>query len=243
MPSTQQNVLLSSGGMDSFLLACEPKLRRGLHVFVDIGQKYLQKERKAAAFIAKEVGATFVEMKTAQLAEYEHSSGIIPFRNAEMILCAAQHGTQIYLGVIADEINSDKSLEFCEAMENVLNISHRKQYWTEGKQYAICTPFRQFSKTQLVQKYLSAGYPLSFLLKSVSCYDGGNLHCGSCASCFKRWVALVNATRVDHAVDWGFVQHPYEWKSQSHWANVISGYSETRATEIVNAFAIARGKF
>ena len=60
MQTQPQKVLLSSGGMDSFLLACEPLLAGAVHVFVDIGQKYVAKERKSAQFVAKHVGAKFV---------------------------------------------------------------------------------------------------------------------------------------------------------------------------------------
>lgn len=232
-------VLLSSGGMDSFLLAHEPELKGAIHVFVDINQKYLVKEMKAAHYVAKSCGSEIFVAVANPIAKYEHESGIIPFRNAEMILCAAQFGTEIYLGVIADEINSDKSPEFLEAMEQVLNISHAKQYWTEGKTFKLLTPFRNMSKTTLVERYLANGGDLSHLLKSVSCYSASNEHCGRCASCFKRWVALTNATRKDQCES--FAEHPAQWKSMSHWANAIEGYSVTRGAEIAYALSLARG--
>ena len=237
-----QKVLLSSGGMDSWLLAHEPELQGAVHVFVNIGQKYLAKERTSAKLVANSCGAEFIEVITNQIAKYEHESGIIPLRNAEMLLCAAQHGEQIYFGVIADEINSDKSPEFVEAIQATMNISHRAQYWTHGKNYEILTPFRHFTKSDLVRRYLFTGGSLDKLLLSVSCYDAGSHHCGRCASCFKRWVALVNATGYDGWLGWGFVQHPYTWKSQSEWHDKMTAYSEQRANELLSAFTIARGE-
>ena len=235
-------VLLSSGGMDSFLLAHEPELQEAKHVFVNIGQKYLAKERTAAKLVAQSCNAEFIEVVTNQIAKYEHESGIIPLRNAEMLLCAAQHGEQIYFGVIADEINSDKSPEFVEAIQSTMNISHRAQYWTHGKNYNIKTPFRNYTKSDLVRRFLDNGGNLNRLLTSVSCYDAGEHHCGRCASCFKRWVALTNATTIDEWRDWGFVEHPYTWKSQPEWHDKMMEYSEQRAGELVSAFAIAQGK-
>lgn len=237
-----QKVLLSSGGMDSWLLAHEPELQGAIHVFVNIGQKYVGKEWNAAHNLATELGAQFEHVDGPDLAQYEHSTGIIPFRNAQMILLAALYGEEIYFGVIADEINSDKSPEFVDAMQSVLNISHRAQYWTHGKNYNIKTPFRNYTKSDLVRRFLDNGGNLNRLLTSVSCYDAGEHHCGRCASCFKRWVALTNATTIDEWRDWGFVEHPYTWKSQPEWHDKMMEYSEQRAGELVSAFAIAQGK-
>lgn len=232
---TDQKVLLSSGGMDSFLLAHEPELKGAIHVFVNLRQKYLEKERVAATKVAAMAGAQFFEMKTLNMGAFEHETGIIPFRNAELILCCAQHGNHIYLGVIADEINSDKSPEFCAAMQSVLNISHRPQYWTEGRDYKILTPFRAMSKTELLQRYFDNGGTLREVLQSVSCYDGGEKHCGRCASCFKRWVALTNVTTYNNWELWGFVRDPFEWKSVIEWQLKFAGYSVERSEEIRRA--------
>lgn len=234
-----QKVLLSSGGMDSWLLAHEPELENAVHVFVDIGQKYAEKEREAARVLAKDLGAVFEIVDGPDLGQYEHSTGIIPFRNAQMLLLAGLYGEQIYFGVIADEINSDKSPEFVAAIQETMNISHRAQYWTHGKNYQILTPFRQYTKSELVRRFLNNGGSIDKLLTSVSCYDAGDKHCGRCASCFKRWVALVNAFGFNHWKLWGFVQDPYTWKPQLEWRAKMEDYSEQRASELQTAFNIA----
>lgn len=232
-------VLLSSGGMDSFLLAHEPELRGAKHVFVDVGQRYIEKEREAAEYVARSAGAAFVPVLTNNLCAFEHEpTGIVPFRNAELILCAAQHGTEIYLGVIADEVNSDKSPEFLAAMKLVLDISHRGQYWTEGKTYNLLTPFRDLSKTQLVERYLNNGGILRHLLRSVSCYDGGATHCGRCSSCFKRWVALTAATGTDYGDH--FAEHPGMHRGEAYWADKLKGYPERRVAEVRRAYDVVR---
>ncbi len=235
-----QKVLLSSGGIDSWLLAHEPELAGAIHVFVDIGQKYKIKEQAAAEYLAATLGAQFEYVEGPDLGQYEHSTGIIPFRNAQMLLLAGLYGEQIYFGVIADEINSDKSVEFVAAIQDTMNISHRAQYWTHGKNYQILTPFRQYTKSELVRRFLVNGGSLDKLLTSVSCYDAGAKHCGRCASCFKRWVALVNATNADKWEQWGFVQHPYTWKTRDEWYSKMQDYSEERANEIHGAFLTAQ---
>lgn len=236
----RKKVLLSSGGMDSFLLAHEPELEGADHVFVHVGQRYWLKERHAAEYIAETVGAKLHNMQTLDMAAFEHrETGIIPFRNAELILCAAQHGDDIYLGVIADEVNSDKSVEFLMAMRSVLNISHRGQYWTKGRTFELLTPFRNTTKTELVERYLQRGGNLDHLLKSVSCYDGNAMHCGRCSSCFKRWVALTVATGQDAAGLQPWAHHPAHWHTRAHWEAKLEGYAERRRGDVFKALDIA----
>lgn len=234
-----QKVLLSSGGMDSWLLAHEPELQGAVHVFINIGQKYLEKEMAAAYRLASKLDVSLEYAKGPDLGQYEHSTGIIPFRNAQMLLLAGLYGEKIYFGVIADEINSDKSPEFVEAIQATMNISHRAQYWTHGKNYEILTPFRQYTKTQLVQRYLDNGGSLPKLLTSVSCYDAGSHHCGRCASCFKRWVALVNVTKYNGWREWGFYQDPFDWKTRQEWTEKAEAYNESRKQELISALSIA----
>lgn len=238
-------VLLSSGGMDSFLLAMEPELAGAKHVFVDVGQTYAEKELRSAVTVAEAAGAELVYVRTAELARFEHkATGIIPFRNAELILCAAQHGEDIYLGVIADEVNSDKSPEFLAAMTAVLNISHRGQYWTKGRTFNLLTPYRSTSKAELVKRYLDRGGDMRKLTQTVSCYDGGDMHCGQCSSCFKRWVALTVATGVDANWHQLWAHNPAFWHGRDYWEEKLdpgngNPYSARRYRETVQALDIA----
>lgn len=225
--------------MDSWLLAHEPELEGAIHVFVDINQKYVDKEMRSAMMLAEELNATFEYVEGPDLGQYEHSTGIIPFRNAQMIMLAALYGQEIYFGVIADEINSDKSVEFVDAIRSVLNISHRAQYWTHGKNYNILTPFRDTTKSDLVRRFIANGGSMEKLLTSVSCYDAHDQHCGRCASCSKRWIALVNALGVDNWKAWGFAQHPYTWKTSVEWWASCKNYSVNRSNEVLSALKIA----
>lgn len=236
-----RKALLSSGGMDSFLLAHEPELDGAVHVFVDVGQAYLDKELDAARYVADTTLSELIVVRAANLCAHEHKpTGIIPFRNAELILCAAQYAEAIYLGIIADEVNSDKSPEFLAAMTDVLNISHRGQYWTEGRTFELRTPFREYTKTQLVQRYLGRGGSMGHLLRSVSCYDGGEYHCGRCSSCFKRWVALTNALGYDAEDVQRFEEHPGMHRGRKYWAEKLASYPPNRLAEVMRAYDIAQ---
>lgn len=227
-------IILNSGGMDSFFVATLfPKVD---HVFVDIGQRYGRKELKSARRIAEAAGAKLYMVIAARIAQFEHPSGIIPLRNAELLLCAAQYGEDLYMGILSNEINSDKSPEFLRAMELVMNISCQAQYWSEGRNYRIHTPLGTKSKTELVAdiiRYHGEKWPE--LLATVSCYNAGDTHCGACASCFKRWVALTAATGMDanNLQPGGFDVHPAT-QPLSYWE--AKGYPEQRIAEIRAAY-------
>jgi 7-cyano-7-deazaguanine synthase in queuosine biosynthesis len=235
-------VLLNSGGMDSFFVA--QRTQDLHHVFVDIGHAYAEKELQSAQAIADFFHGPMHHVKGAQIGHREHETGIIPYRNAELLLTAAQFGSDLYMGVLKDEMNSDKSPEFFDAMTRVLDISHRPQYWSAGKTHTINNPLMQYSKTELVRELWqgqcgrdATSSVWQALLGTVSCYHGQHQHCGDCASCFKRWVALTAATQVDHG--YLFERHPASVHSLAYWGH--KGYSASRLQEIVEAYRLAGG--
>ena len=96
-----KRVILASGGLDSFL--CWYIFRQdALNVFVNIGQKYAKKEGQALRNLMRKIPEfDVVEHAGSLIGPLEdEKSGIIPNRNAELILSAAQYGERIYFGVI-----------------------------------------------------------------------------------------------------------------------------------------------
>ena len=226
-------VILASGGLDSFL--CWYIFEQdALNIFVDIGHKYVRKERAALRNLQNQIpNFKVIEHSGSQIGPLEDdASGIIPNRNAELILGASAYGESIYFGVIKDEINSDKSPEFINAIEDVLNISNRKQYWTEGKTYRILTPAMEYNKTDLIKMYLAQGGSVAHLELTVSCYSDTEQHCGECPSCFKRWVAFKN-----NNIPFATLNDPMLF---AHKHNIIEKctngtYTNDRANEIMAA--------
>lgn len=223
--------VLYSGGMDSFL-AWKLHAPNAALVFVDIGQKYIAKEY--AAVNATSGNTRVVVVKTMQTGKEEMPSGIILHRNAMLVTAAAFYYNDIIMGVVADEINSDKSPEFMTAMETVLNISHRGQYWNngEGVEYSVRSPIRDYTKSELVAEYLMQGHNEDTLLKTVSCYAADDGQCGQCPSCFKRWVALTN-----NGMRQPFQKDPLQWAvEQGIVKKTRDGtYAPRRANEILTA--------
>lgn len=193
-------VILASGGMDSYL-AWYLYARDALNVFVNLGQPYAHKEKAAL----RNLGMALRDFKWRAITgpewgQYELPSGIIPMRNALLILMAAQYGNDIVMGVLEGEVNSDKSAEFMQAIGATMSISGRGQYWNDyqGTAYKVRSPIKDMSKTELVEEYLHCAGSVHNLLLTVSCYSGkGGKQCGACPSCFKRWVALTNCDIAD----------------------------------------------
>lgn len=233
--------ILSSGGMDSFI-AWALLAARGntvVNTYVDIDSRYQEKELAALESIASAAPLfKYHVMRGPRMGWNEHTSGIIPLRNLALIVTAAQEHNVIYMGVLHGEINSDKSTEFFNAAKIALDISCYPQYWNEsGTVFAISSPIRRHTKTSAVRAYLDSGYPAEWLQHTVSCYSQEDGHCGACASCFKRYVALIN-NKLPHQ----FNRDPFKWAADNGiFKKCRDGtYDQARADEIRAAVA-ARG--
>jgi 7-cyano-7-deazaguanine synthase len=233
-----RNVILNSGGMDSYLLwyLFFKNDEDCLNLFVDLGHKYATKERSAVVALGLRHDTFRVEgVQGPDIGGHEDASGIIPNRNGLLIMQAAMYSEHIHLGVIADEINSDKSADFLSCMQLALNLANRKQYWrTRDSDYQIHTLLRPYTKSDLVHRYLSCGGKPEDLAVTISCYHPTERHCGDCPSCFKRWAALRN-NRIEASHTWG--SDPRAWA----YANGIvdkchdGTYAHRRRNEILRA--------
>lgn len=227
------SVILASGGLDSFLCwaLCA---KDSLNVFVNIGHKYAKKELESLNQLKQLPNFKLQIVIGADLGHLELPSGIIPLRNAHLLLGAAQYDETILIGSLHGEINSDKSRIFYDQMEQVLTTSWRGQYWNDGKSkvFHILTPLSNMTKTEAIALYLQQEGDPTWLDLTVSCYSNMQGHCGQCPSCFKRWVAYVN-----NGLQFISITDPLQY---SQLSNIISKckngiYSQRRADEILLA--------
>lgn len=209
---------LCSGGLDSYL-AWKLIVPQSSNVYVTIGHRYQGDELSALRAIRSlDRTFTWITVEGPSIGHLETPSGIIPCRNALLLLTAAAHiasepgvaKATLWLGALAGEINSDKSEEFCRALSHTLNVSWRQQYWTEGVWFRVDSPVRHLTKAQLIRQYCQAGHDPVVLGASRSCYTPGlgPAHCGRCPACFKRWVAFRAAAVPDPT---GYAHDPSGW--------------------------------
>ena len=111
--------------------------------------------------------------------------------NLFFISIATYYGDVIGLGALFGEVNGDKSIEFKKGLESVLLKCYEKSYWSEGRNIHIEYPVAEYTKAELISKYIASGGNIDSLLLTWSCYDDKDLPCGICANCIKRYIALT----------------------------------------------------
>jgi 7-cyano-7-deazaguanine synthase len=100
----------------------------------------------------------------------------------------------LYFGAHAEDAQNwaypDCTPEFVGAMANALYVGtyHKLR---------LVTPFVHSTKSQIIQrgKQLGAPYYLTW-----SCYKGGEVHCGTCATCLARRDAFIEAGVEDPTI-------------------------------------------
>ena len=178
-----KKVLLYSGGMDSWLISqiWNPDIK----LYVNLHTKYSQQEMAKLPADVK-----VVEL---DLSHWEREDAIIPLRNVFLVGIATNYGDEICLGATAGDRVLDKSPQFGWMYEELLTYLYKKQHWTNERKITINLSFKQFSKTQLLKKYLEQGGDIEKAFEqSFSCYyphDGKE--CWQCKPCFRKFVAFA----------------------------------------------------
>ncbi len=202
-------VILLSGGMDSgVLLAWASRRYDRVHALTfDYGSRHGQREQEKARELAEHYGAPlktiglsfFNELFTSSLltggdeipegpyAQDTISSTVVPFRNGIMLSVAAGYAEDrgISTVLIASHggdhpIYPDCRPAFTEAM------SRAAQEGTFSR-VSIQAPFASLDKKKIADLGRELG--LDFRM-TYSCYKGGRIHCGRCATCLERKTAL-----------------------------------------------------
>ena len=85
-----------------------------------------------------------------------------------------------------DELSlPDRSIKFMHDAAQLLSYLAKREI-------TIQTPFEYQDKTDMVKLYKDMRAPIDELLKTIGCYNDSPGHCGNCAACFRRYIALAN---------------------------------------------------
>ena len=212
MENPQSSIVLLSGGLDSTVLLAKlvTENRRVLAMGVDYGQRHSQ-ETEAAQAVCAHYG---VEYRLADLRNissffgknsltdknipvYEGSynedgmkNTVVPARNLLLISVATSWAiaekcdTVAYAAHGGDHaIYPDCREEFAQKLDSVIRISD----WHPVK---LERPFVGMTKGEIVELGTRLGAPLHL---TWSCYNGGEKHCGRCATCLERAEAFRSA--------------------------------------------------
>lgn len=186
-----KKVLLYSGGMDSWLIS---KIwNPDLCVYVDMHTRYSEQEISNI-----KVNSPEVKIIDFPLGQWERDNKIIPLRNLYlvMVICniTEDEDVEICLGATAGDRVLDKSKDFVDKANDILNYLYQPQWWIpEGKKVKININFKDFSKQELLKQYLDKGGSLEEAFNaSFSCYepDEEGHECWHCKPCFRKFVAF-----------------------------------------------------
>lgn len=192
-------VLLYSGGMDS--LIAWYYLNKPETLYVNLGHLYADKELSAIELLPPYP----ICLRSRYGSYFEKEDAHIPGRNLLLAMFAAAYGfNRIWLVAQKGEQNiPDRSPEFFEDTSRILSFHFEREV-------QFLNPFPDWYKHNMVKWYIENNLPTKDLVYgSVSCFGGGFGQCGQCASCWRKYVALVyNGIKCDDAfqgdvLEWG----------------------------------------
>ena len=211
----KSSLIILSGGMDSVTMLHDHKEEIALAVSFDYGSNHNAREIECAAYHCKLLGIKHIVIPLEFFTNYFKSSllegddaipegnyddnnirsTVVPFRNGIMLAIAAgiaeSNGLQRLL--IANHggdhsIYPDCRPEFISAID----AATKAGTYNHVEVYA---PYTNNTKTDIAR----IGHRLKIdYSKTWSCYRGGKIHCGRCATCLERREALREAGVEDN---------------------------------------------
>lgn len=220
---TRKAVVLLSGGLDSTtVLAIAHAEGYELHTLsFDYGQRH-QREVDAASAVARHYGVTLQKTVKIDLRAFGGSAltadiavprarsleemardipiTYVPARNTIFLSFALAYAEingadDIFLGINAIDYSGypDCRPEYLAAYERMANLATRASI-QDGRTIRIHAPLMRMGKAEIVRKGTELGVPYEL---TWSCYEGGELACGSCDSCLLRLNGFAEAGLPD----------------------------------------------
>lgn len=187
-------VSLVSGGIDSIVMA-KILQRQGfdqLPLFVDYGQRTLDREWEACQAMCADIGLTpplridlsgFGKVIPSGLTGPEgdyRASAFVPGRNLMFLVVAAGVGHARKIDTIAIGLLSSGPQSFPDQTEDFVLNANFALNSALGASIKILTPVNAYSKRQVIELAVELKLPLS---KTYSCHSGEQQYCGKCVPC------------------------------------------------------------
>lgn len=203
-------LLVLSGGMDSTTLLYERASEISLAVSFDYGSNHNGREIPFAKFHCEKLGIEHLTIPLKFMHDYFKSSllsgadaipegtyadenmksTVVPFRNGIMLSVAAGLAESRGLSKVMmanhfgdHDIYPDCRKEFVDAMSQAMSAGTYANI-------TIDAPYTLISKADIARRGKSLGVDYG---QTWSCYKGGKVHCGKCATCLERKAALAEA--------------------------------------------------
>ena len=208
--TTKDGLIVLSGGMDSVTLLYEYQDSLALAVSFDYGPKHNARELPCARLHCERLGIEHLTIPLSFIGQYFRSAllegggaipkgsydeenmaaTVVPFRNGIMLSIAAglaeSRGlTKVYL---ANHFGDHAIYPDCRA--SFIRPMHEAILQGTSNAVEVTAPYTDISKGDIARhgKLLGINYAETW-----SCYEGGDLQCGSCATCIERREAMQEA--------------------------------------------------
>ena len=208
--TTKDGLIVLSGGMDSVTLLYEYQDSLALAVSFDYGSKHNARELPFARLHCERLGIEHLTIPLSFIGQYFRSAllegggaipkgsydeenmaaTVVPFRNGIMLSIAAglaeSRGlTKVYL---ANHFGDHAIYPDCRA--SFIRPMHEAILQGTSNAVEVTAPYTDISKGDIARhgKLLGINYAETW-----SCYEGGDLQCGSCATCIERREAMQEA--------------------------------------------------
>ncbi len=200
--TNKRAVVLLSGGLDSMvsLAKADTEMEIRLVIFVNYGQRALERERVAAVGAASFYGLPYREVDIDWLKDLapkgmrdDASSGDvspgdlksldavwIPNRNGLFLNLAAAFAEAYDCEYVVTGFNRDEAVEFPDNRPEYVACVNKGLEDSTRNRVQVVSFTQDLGKGEIIALGVGLGAPLSAIW---SCYDGGELMCGCCASC------------------------------------------------------------
>lgn len=207
----KKEVLLYSGGMDSYILAHMYPFAKLL--YIDSGARYTEKEL-SKIYLTPRFNGDKTEITVLRgvvdLSQYEREDAIVPARNLILATIASFYGDTVLLAATAGDKSTDKDDLFTSLTGKTLSHIYDCDHFERGR-IKVLLPTKEWTKSKLVRWYVEKGYSIGNLINTVSCYSEEKGHCGKCKACLRKWVALKDNNI--HGVKFNTHPRDYDWSS------------------------------
>ena len=208
--TTKDGLIVLSGGMDSVTLLYEYQDSLALAVSFDYGSKHNARELPFARLHCERLGIEHLTIPLSFIGQYFRSAllegggaipkgsydeenmaaTVVPFRNGIMLSIAAglaeSRGlTKVYL---ANHFGDHAIYPDCRA--SFIRPMHEAILQGTSNAVEVTAPYTDISKGDIARHGKLLGI---YYAETWSCYEGGDLQCGSCATCIERREAMQEA--------------------------------------------------
>ncbi len=206
----KDSAIILSGGMDSVTMLYEYAADIALAISFDYGSNHNAQELPLAQYHCQQLGIRHITIPLSFMPKYFRSSllagadaipegnysadnmasTVVPFRNGIMlaIACGIAESNGLRRVMIANHtgdhnIYPDCRSSFIDAMSSAMSNG-------TDTNVTVWAPYTNITKGEIASHGKALGIDYS---KTWSCYKGGKIHCGKCATCIERKEALQSA--------------------------------------------------